>query len=417
MPTREDIAVAAEALKLRLVSQLQVHRATRAVDRSHTDGCPRVMSEVLLAQGDLRADDVKDLLDRLGLRVLACADCGAQAYVSSGRAASPPRCPYCQMGQRHAAEGPSGSPERRSRNTSDSLVGREVVPFRFLRVIARDDTGTTYRAENMVAVRPCVVKILNRPSLEEARVRRFLRAAKAAGRLRHPNILRTYGAGPFEGTFYLETEYAAGRTLRRVIQRLGRVGPHEASGIAARILEALSAAHAQGVVHRSLAPESVLLTWQGGVKLKDFCLLKDLLDTEGLTRPAQVLGSPWTLSPEQCDGRKVDGRADLYALGLTLYEMLTGERAFDSEDPLAVLEMHRTVPLPDPRERVRDLPAALVGFVFRLSAKDPEQRFPDAAHALDALRALWKEGLLHAASLEGLMAAYRAAKRRRLRGK
>lgn len=398
MPTREDMAFAAAVLRRRLASQTQVHRAGRMVDEAARGGSPRMLSEVMLALGHVRSADVEALLEDLGLRVFACPACGAQRYVPRTKPPEGVTCPLC-AGQHRPARPPALSAGLSKTPPEDPLVGREIPPYRILRLLRRDRIGARYSAENMRENRRCLLALfdLDQPPVR-AGVAGLLRSAQAAARLDHANVLRVFGAGPLESHFCLETEFVRGRSLRRILRRLGRIGPDEASVVAAGVLQALAAAHALGIVHGAVAPGAVLLTPAGQVKLTDFARLG------GAATPAPP-GTRETLAPEQWRGEAPDGRTDLYALGITLFRAITGRWPFESDDDAALAQMHQTVPLPDAAALAPDLPAALAALLRRLCAKRPEERPDTAGDVLSMLREVWQSGAAHPAPLTDLFAA------------
>jgi hypothetical protein len=254
--------------------------------------------------------------------------------------------------------------------------------YRLDHLIGRGGMATVWSATDTVLGRPVAVKRLHLGLLaDEEHSERFRREAMLVARLSHPNLVHLLDRGEDPEGPYLVMELVEGENLKSRIRREGALPPEEAARICARVANALAYAHAQGVVHRDIKAQNVLLTSDGTVKLADFGIAR-LIETEageGLTRTDMLLGSADYLSPEQADGRPVDARTDVYSLGILLYECLTGVLPFRGEGFVAVAMKHCSEPLPDPRVARPDVPDNLAAIAMRAAAKDPADRFPDAA--------------------------------------
>ncbi|HMK07934.1 MAG TPA: protein kinase, partial [Anaerolineales bacterium] len=238
--------------------------------------------------------------------------------------------------------------------------------------IGRGGMGTIFRARDTVLDRPVAVKLLNDSSLGAEARGQLLAEARAAARLNHPNIISLYDAGESNGDAYIVMELAQGRSLHDQ-------APPSLDGVlevARQICQALAHAHAAGIVHRDLKPENVIVTPEGRVKLLDFGLARPIATR--LTAEGGISGTVFYLAPEQAMGRVVDVRADLYSLGVMLYEMTTGRLPFTADDPLAVITQHLHAPVVPPRTIRPDLPPALDRLIVSLLAKQPEDRPADA---------------------------------------
>ena len=221
---------------------------------------------------------------------------------------------------------------------------------------------------------------------------RFRREAHAAAGLAHPAIVTVHDADedPQSGTPFIVMEYVEGRSLRDVLEQDGSLAPDYAIRLAADVASGLDTAHGAGIVHRDLKPANLLIrASDGAVKIADFGVAR--VRTSELTQSGTSMGTPCYMSPEQIDGGPLDGRSDLFALAVILYEALCGTRPFDGETVPAVLHAvtHGT-PVP-PGERVAGLPATLDRFFERALAKRPDDRFPGAASFRDALVEAWQE--------------------------
>ncbi|MFE2346896.1 protein kinase domain-containing protein [Kitasatospora cineracea] len=249
--------------------------------------------------------------------------------------------------------------------------------------------ATVYRALDHQLGRPVAVKVLNGGLADDPRfAERFAREARSAALLAHPRIVTVFDSGVDQGSPYLVMELVHGATLGRVIAEQGVLPVERAAGTAAAVLDALAAAHAQGLVHRDIKPGNIMITQDGGVKVVDFGIARAGSSSgQQLTQTASVLGTAAYLSPEQATASQVDGRADLYAVGCVLYEMLTGAPPFTADTPVAVTFKHVTeYPVPVSAHRP-DVPPALDAAILRLLAKNPAERPADAQSAAAELLA------------------------------
>ncbi len=259
--------------------------------------------------------------------------------------------------------------------------------------------GVVYRAEDETLRRVVALKLLPDASGSDERRQRFLREARSAAAITHPNVATVYQVGEAEGRVYIAMELVAGENLRERMNR-GRLDLAEARELATQIARGLAAAHAQGIVHRDLKPENVMITPDGVVKLLDFGLAKTALESpaSGKTEAAlaktatlvtsdegRIMGTPEYMSPEQALGAPLDVRSDVFSLGIVLYEMLSGQRPFDGTTTGALLvAIARDTPRPL-RQVAPEVDEGLEAIVTRCLAKAPAERFGSAAEIVNAL--------------------------------
>jgi len=217
--------------------------------------------------------------------------------------------------------------------------------------IGRGGMGTVYRAHDALLEREVAVKILQSAIIRGDGQARMLREAQAAARLNHPNIVSVYDAGEWDGSPFIVMELVEGVALSPKTPR----NIPEILSIAAQVCSALRHAHNHDIVHRDLKPENVLITADGQAKLMDFGLARSVAASR-LTVEGIIIGTVYYLAPEQALGQEVDGRADLYALGVMLYELTTGRLPFTADDSLAVISQHLNAPVVPPRAYNENIP-------------------------------------------------------------
>jgi|GEM_PF-4890833 eukaryotic-like serine/threonine-protein kinase len=279
----------------------------------------------------------------------------------------------------------------------ESLVGSLLAgQFEVRELCGQGAMGQVYRAWQRNTEREVAVKVLRRKLLKDPTiVRRFHREAKAAARLNHTNIISVYMVGDTDdGLPFLVMPYLRGEDLEQACIRSGPMDPQRAVYIAAQIASALNEAHRHNVVHRDLKPENILLTDKHGdpdfAIVLDFGIAKILeaQDESRLTKTGAIFGTPHFLSPEQASGNPIDHRTDLYALGVILYRMATGELPFDGKSGVEVLVKHLKQKAPPPRKVNPGISRALEAVINKAMAKDPDARWDSAAAFHDALCAL-----------------------------
>ena len=286
---------------------------------------------------------------------------------------------------------------------ADPLVGRTVAGGRYTvtAVLGRGGMGVVYAAVQHPVNRKVALKLIHRELAGDRHIiDRFMQEMNLTAAIEHPHTVRLYDVGDLDGQPFITTEFLEGKTLRDELAHVGHMAPARAVAIALQIARALRGAQAHGVVHRDLKPENIMLLDRYGerdyVKVLDFGIARSLHRTEAdfRTGTGAILGTPAYMSPEQCEGKPVDARSDLYALGLIIYELCAGALPFPPTPSIPqMLIAHVTQAPPDLATRAPEVPPDLARFVMSLLAKDPAARAPDAdavITALEAMPAMWE---------------------------
>jgi predicted Ser/Thr protein kinase len=298
---------------------------------------------------------------------LRCTSCDAEAQAGARF------CPQC------AAPLPSESALAQDplRAALEAAIGFQ---YRIERLLGKGGMGAVYLAHELALDREVAIKVLP-PERGESRegLERFRREARTAARLNHSHVVPLYTFGEVRGIVYYVMGYVRGEPLSARLRRAGRLGAEESRRILGELADALDYAHRQGVVHRDLKPDNVLLEEDSGrALLADFGIAKSAGVGSTLTATGSIVGTPLYMSPEQASGKDVDGRSDLYSLGVIGYEMLAGRRPFDAPTPADVLVQHMTKEPPPLQPLAAGAPDTLLKAVTRCLSKDPAARWPDA---------------------------------------
>ncbi len=258
--------------------------------------------------------------------------------------------------------------------------------YRLTEWLGEGSMGLVYRAHDETLYRDVAIKFLSPKQIGGGEaIDRFLREARAVARLSHPHIMALYDVEREEEWHYLVLEHIPGRDLHALMAERGGAMPVDEALYAIRgLLEALAYAHAQGVVHRDIKPENIVLTPDGQVKVTDFGLALDRGDVR-LTQGDMIVGTVLYLAPEVAMGAQADSRADLYAVGAILYELLTGRPPFSGDNLMALFSQIINTPAPPPRTFNRDIPAEVERVIVKLLAKDPAERYASAEEVLAGL--------------------------------
>ena len=278
-------------------------------------------------------------------------------------------------------------------NANAFEVGGKLGKYQLTAFLGKGGMGEVYKGFDPLIEREVALKVLPAAfSSNQRALQRFLAEARAVGRLIHPHNVALYEIGNHGESYFLAMEFVSGGSITGLLKN-GPIPYMHATRLAMEMCLGLAAAHAVGLVHRDIKPDNLMIAADGSVKITDFGLAKAADDTTraatGLTQPGELLGTPFYMSPEQCQGSNVDARADIYSAGATYYHILTGERPFsESATLLQVMYAHCHSPIPDLRALRPDLPEACAVIVRKSMAKDPADRYQTANEMTAAFAAV-----------------------------
>src|SRR5258707_587829 len=265
------------------------------------------------------------------------------------------------------------------------MIGSKLGPYEIIEEIGRGGMATVYRAYQPNVDRFVAVKVIHRSvSLDSKSLDRFTREARLVAKLEHPHILPVYDYNGLSDPPYIVMRYLPTGTLKDILERAQLPFP-EVGYLMSQIGSALDYAHRQGVVHRDIKPSNIMVDADGNAFLTDFGIARIVEGAEGLTASGMAIGTPGYMAPEQGLGTAIDGRADIYALGVMIYEMLVGRVPYSAETPMAVILKHINDPVPEPSFANPNLPPGVDRVIQRSMAKKPEDRYATANELARAL--------------------------------
>jgi hypothetical protein len=264
------------------------------------------------------------------------------------------------------------------------MVGRTIGKYRVVAKLGRGGMGTVYRAVDETLDREVAIKILNPEFADSDVMKRFRAEASMLAKLNHPAIATIYELHRSDEDLLMVMEFVPGESLDQFVQRNGPVEPERAAYLLAQVLDAIGHAHAAGIIHRDLKPSNVMVTERGAVKIMDFGIAR-VRGAEHMTTDGYMMGTPAYMSPEQVLCQEVDGRSDLYSVGVMFYRLLTGKLPFEADTAIGMVQKQISdMPTPARLHRA-DLPAWAVSIVDRALAKSPADRYQTAEELRKAL--------------------------------
>jgi serine/threonine protein kinase/Tfp pilus assembly protein PilF len=316
------------------------------------------------------------------------------------------RCPKCKTENRPGTKfcGNCGTSleKKSSESTSntktlvtsvaDMKVGSTFADrFHILEKLGKGGMGGVYKARDINIDENVALKLLN-PEIasDEQTLQRFRNELKLTRKISHRNICRVFDLSEYEGIHYIAMEYVSGEDLKSLIHRVGQLTVGKAVIIARQICEGLNEAHRLGVIHRDLKPQNVMIDGEGNAKVMDFGVARSV-KSKGITEEGVIVGTPEYMSPEQVEGNEIDGRADIYSLGIILYEMLTGRLPFEGKTPLSVAVKQKSEKPLNPRRLNSQIPENISRLILKCLQKKADERYQDVSQLLAELREIEKQ--------------------------
>jgi formylglycine-generating enzyme required for sulfatase activity/predicted Ser/Thr protein kinase len=271
--------------------------------------------------------------------------------------------------------------------TGSLFAGR----YQIIEELGRGGMGRVYRVLDKKLSEEVALKLI-KPEIaaDEKTILRFRNELRTARNIGHPNVTRMYDLGEEKGSHFITMEYVRGEDLKSFIRRSGRLTVDKAATIAGQVAEGLAEAHRQGVIHRDLKPQNVMIDRDGNARIMDFGIARSV-KSEGTTGGGVMIGTPEYMSPEQVEGKAVDPRSDIYSLGIVLYEMLTGRPPFTGASALSVAMKQKSERAPDPQQQNSRIPAALSRLILKCLEKEASRRYQTAEELASELKTVERD--------------------------
>ncbi|MBU2573211.1 MAG: serine/threonine protein kinase [Elusimicrobia bacterium] len=271
----------------------------------------------------------------------------------------------------------------------DNFPGSMLAGCKIMEKLGQGGMGSVYLARHEALDKLVCVKLLS-PELarEERNIEFFLREARSAAKLEHPNIVHVYNFGQENGSYFIVMSYAEGKSLADIVAEKGPLSVDAATSIIVRVLEGLNHAHSHTIIHRDIKPSNILLGIDGQPRIVDFGLARSINEEKQLTIAGEMVGTAYFMSPEQGLAAKVDHRADLYSTGATYFYLLTGRNPFEGKSAIEVIHKHISDPFPNLIVINPDIPLWISRFLEKIMRKKPEDRYQTAAEAIEDIKRL-----------------------------
>jgi serine/threonine protein kinase len=400
MPTKGDKEFGERAVKHKFAEAEEIERALREQKRLEKEGALTTLDRLVVELGIMNPFQVEFVQDQLNRKVIYCPGCTAKYNVFKHRGATRVKCRKCgemiEVPKRFSEMAPEERQARvqegKPRYETKAFMGKVVGGYKILEELGCGEMGVVFKARQLSLDRVVALKVLPAEvTRDKESVDRFLREAKSAGKLQHPNIVQVYDIGETGGLYYYSMEFIEGKSLASILPQGKGMDLGESLRIVHQIAKALTHAHRFGVLHKDIRPESILINEEGVAKLADLGITASTSGVEngGVAGLGLIGGTPAYLSPEQlANVRNATPASDVYSLGATFYRMVTGVPPFSGENILSIMKaiMEET---PAPAcECNSAVPQELSDLIARMMERDVAKRVRSAEEAVEALTEL-----------------------------
>jgi len=300
-------------------------------------------------------------------------------------------CGNCATPLHPSEKPPLSRTETLQTPTKELTIGSTFAGrYQIIEELGRGGMGRVYKVLDKKIKEKVALKLIRSEiASDEKTIERFSNELKFARKISHRNVCRMYDLSEEEGTHFITMEYMSGEDLKSTTRRVGQLSIGKAIAIAKQMCEGLAEAHRLGVVHRDLKPQNIMIDREGNARIMDFGIARSV-EAKGITEAGVIIGTPEYMSPEQVEGKEVDGRSDIYSLGVILYEMVTGRVPFAGDTPLSIAVKHKTEAPPNPKEVNAQIPEDLSRLILRCMQKDKGKRYQKAEEILSELSKIEK---------------------------
>ncbi|MHC5038745.1 MAG: serine/threonine protein kinase [Planctomycetota bacterium] len=400
MPTKGDRDFGEMAVKHKFVEPQEIEKALREQKRLEKEGALLTLDRVVIEMGFMNPFQVEFIQERLNRKVIYCPGCMTKYNVFKYRGDTRVKCRKCSESIEVPKRFSEMEPEERKARAdagkpiyeTKAFLGKVVGGYKVIEELGSGEMGVVFKARQLSLDRVVALKVLPAEvTRDKDSVDRFLREAKSAGKLQHPNIVQVYDIGETGGLYYYSMEFIEGKSLASILPPEKAMDLGEALRIVHQIAKALSHAHRYGVLHKDIRPGSILINEEGVAKLADLGLGAGGADPTkgGISGMGTIGGTPVYLSPEQlANVRNASAASDVYSLGATFYRMVTGQEPFTGPNILAVMKAILEDTPPAASELNSSIPKALSDLIARMMARDVADRIRSAEELVEALSSL-----------------------------
>ncbi len=269
----------------------------------------------------------------------------------------------------------------------NEFIGSIFAGCKIIAKIGQGGMGSVYKAEHLALGKTVCVKLLSKElSFDQRNIEFFMREARSASKLDHPNIVHVYSFGEERGLYFIVMSYVEGKSLEDILKEKKKMSIPEAAEYIIGILEGLAHAHSKNIIHRDIKPSNILVTKEGLPRIADFGLARSVNEEKQLTIAGEMVGTAYFMSPEQGLAAKVDTRADLYATGATFFYLITGKYPYEGKTSIEVISKHINEPLPNLYQIMPEIPLWTAKVIEKLMKKNPDERYQTAQEALEEIK-------------------------------
>lgn len=402
-PKPGGVAFGAMAATIDNLDKADIAEALAEQEERRAGGSNPRLGEILHSKGKLETANIEEILNKQAKRLLKCTSCNSQFNVANYNPDKEYVCSKCngilkvpeEISNVHAEETldsgqgatldwenvPAGQED-------DKFLGKEIGGCMLYEKVGEGGMGAVYKAKHLSLDKVVAVKIMLLSMTTEEQKKRFIREARSAAKLDHPNIVGVLNVGEEEGYHYIVMQFITGTSVGDILKSAGAIELERATKIVRDTALALKDAHSQNIIHRDIKPDNIIVTGDGQTKVVDFGLARDVESVGEVTRTGQILGTPFFMAPEQFSGANVDNRADIYALGVTFYYMISGQKPFVGNTPFEVMMAHMNNPITPLKETMPGIPDEIDQVIANMTAKAPEDRYESMEQVITDLEAI-----------------------------
>jgi serine/threonine-protein kinase len=360
------------------VTEGELNECLRIQAQLERFGKARQLGQIMVEKGYLTVAQVKQLLAEQDKYILRCPKCGTRYNVAGYKENQVLRCIKCNSILRKPRRLVHVSADATfyGDGLTDPVIGKTLGSCKILKRLGQGGMATVYLGKHLGLNKLMAVKILPPASAQNRRViERFIHEARAAAKLEHPNIVQVYHVGVEDGYTFILMQYIDGQSLNELLHQLGRLNVHQALSIMKQTARGLAAAHRQGIIHRDVKPDNILINKDGRVRVSDFGLARQIASLGERKSSDIIAGTPYYMSPEHWRGKGVDARSDIYSLGATFYYALTGQHLFEAQSVAVMMKLHMSEPPKSPKVHEASLPDSVCTIILKMLQKSPRKRY------------------------------------------